>query len=256
MRRLAVVLFIGLALATTGCLDVEETITLNRNMTGQAGFTMNVDMEPMVGFMAQMQRQMAGKSGPPTAEELAAVRADLLKNADAKSDFQKDKQDLAQHLPPGVKLIDATFTQNGLKSAAHALFGFENLAALRQIVFDQGSNQDAGPGATNPVSAPFDGLAVVDEGPTVLITSPVIDPMTSAKAQMQQTPMDEAMQQQFASIFKGLKVVVKITAPFAIVEQNATRRDGNTLIWEFDSARLQSMTAAQLAHGIRVRYRK
>jgi len=256
MRRLAIVLLVGIALVTTGCLDIEETVTLNRNLSGQAGFSMKVDAEPMVPFMAAMQRQMQGKSGPPTAQDLAAARAEMLQGASPKEDFEKDKREMEQSLPPGVKLINSSFTQDGLKSAASALFGFENLAALHEIVFDKSQGADADQGPSNPVSQPFDGLEVKDEGQTILITSPIVDPMTSAKSQMQQMPMDAAMQQQFAAIFKGLRVAVKITAPFTIVEQNATRREGNTLIWEFDTSKLQTMTPDQIAHGIRVRYHK
>ncbi|MDE3155270.1 MAG: hypothetical protein KGN76_09210 [Acidobacteriota bacterium] len=258
LRRLAVVLLVGIALVTTGCLDIEETVTLNRNLSGQAGFSMKVDAEPLVPFMAAMQRQMQGKSGPPTAQDLAAARAEMLKDANPKEDFEKDKREMAQSLPPGVKLLNADFTQNGLKSAASAMFSFENLAALRQVMFDKPSSTDAdqGGGPQNPVSQPFDGLEVKDQGSTILITSSVVDPMTGAKSQMQQMPMDAAMQQQFAAIFKGLRVAVKITAPFTIVEQNATRKEGNTLIWEFDTSKLQTMTPDQIAHGIRVVYKK
>jgi hypothetical protein len=258
VRRLAVVLLVGVALATSGCLDIEETITLNRNMSGQAGFLMHVDMEPVVVFMAQMQRQLTGQSGPPTASELAATRAELLKNANGQSDFEKDKRDMENHLPPGVKLLGATYTPDGLKSTASALFSFDNAAALKQLVFDDqsSSSQSADQGPGNPVSKPFDGFQVVDDGRTVLITSAIADPMTNAKQQMQQTQLPPAMAQQFAAMFKDLRVVVRITAPFQVLEQNATRKEGNTLVWEFDSARLQAMTPDQAAHGIRVRYRK
>jgi hypothetical protein len=255
MRRLAVVVLIGVALATTGCLDVEESITLNRNMSGQAGFTMNVDGEPLVPFMAAMQRQMAGKSGPPTASDLAAARAEMLKEANPREDFEKDKRDMEQHLPAGVKLLKATLQTNGLKSAVDTQFSFENAAALGQILFDQG-DAGAGNGPGNPVSQPFDGLRLVDDGQTILITSNVLDPAAGAKNQAQQMPMDPAMQKQFAALLGGMHVAFRITAPFAVVEQNATRKEGNTLIWDFDGAHLQSMTPAQLSQGIRVRYRK
>ncbi|HEY7791498.1 MAG TPA: hypothetical protein VIC33_13350 [Vicinamibacterales bacterium] len=254
MRRLAVVFIMGVALAASGCLDVQESITLNRNMSGQAGFVMNVDGEPLVPFMAQMQRQMAGKSGPPTAADLAAARAAMLKDADASDDFEKDKRDMQQHLPAGVKLLNASYNKNGLKSTANVSVSFDNAAALGAIVFDQGDKQEGGPG--NPVSQPFDGLKVVDDGQTLLITSAIVNPAEGAKAQAQQMPMDPAMQKQFATLLSGMHVAVKITAPFTVLEQNATRQEGNTLIWEFDSAHLQSMTPDQLKSGIRVRYKK
>lgn len=253
-RQLAAVVLVGVALATTGCLDVEESITFNRNMSGQAGFAMNVDAEPLVPLMASMQRQMAGRSGPPTASDLASARAAMLKDANPQADFEKDKQEMAQHLPAGVKLLNATLQSNGLKTAVDTKFSFENAAALGRILFDQGDKDQGGPG--NPVSQPFDGLQIVDEGQTLLITSKVLDPAASAKTQAQQMPMDPAMQKQFAALLSGMHVGFRITAPFTIVEQNATRQDGNTLIWEFDGAHLQSMTPAQLNQGIRVRYRK
>jgi hypothetical protein len=251
---LAVVVLVGVALATTGCLDVEESITFNRDMSGRAGFAMNVDAEPLVPLMASMQRQMAGKSGAPTAADLAAARAAMLKDANPQADFEKDKREMAEHLPAGVKLLSATMQANGLKTAVDAKFSFENAAALGQILFDQGDKDQDGPG--NPISQPFDGLQIVDEGQTLLITSHVLDPAASAKNQAQQMPMDPAMQKQFAALLSGMHVAFRLTAPFTIVEQNATRREGNTLIWEFDAAHLQSMTPAQLSQGIRVRYRK
>jgi hypothetical protein len=58
------------------------------------------------------------------------------------------------------------------------------------------------------------------------------------------------------SMFKGLRVAFKITAPFEVLEQNATRKEGNTLIWEYDVARLSTMTADQAKQGIKVRYKK
>ncbi len=232
-------------------------LTLNRNLSGQAGFSMKVDAEPLVPFMAQMQRQMQGKSGPPTAEELAAARAEMLKEANPKEDFEKDKREMEQHLPPGVKLVNATFNQDGLKSSAGAIFGFENLAALHEIVFDKPQGADADQGPSNPVSQPFNGPRGEGRG----TDDPHHDPRHRSDDQREgpdAADADEsaAMQQQFASIFKGLRVAVKITAPFTIVEQNATRREGNTLIWEFDSSKLQAMTADQIAHGIMVRYKK
>lgn len=255
LRQFAVVVLVGVALATTGCLDVEESMTLNRNMSGQAGFAMNVDGEPLVPLMASMQRQMAGKSGPPTASDLAAARAAMLKEANPQEDFEKEKQEMEQHLPAGVKLLKATLQTTGLKSAIETQFSFENAAALEKILFDQpDAGQGGGPG--NPVSQPFDGLRIVDDGQTILITSNVLDPAASARNQAQQMPMDPAMQKQFAALLSGMHVAFRITAPFTIVEQNATRQEGNTLIWEFDGAHLQSMTPAQLSQGIRVRYRK
>ena len=53
MRKLSAVLLCLSAFLVTGCFDIQQTLTLERNISGKAGFTMKVDMEPMVGFMAR-----------------------------------------------------------------------------------------------------------------------------------------------------------------------------------------------------------
>src|SRR5258708_36934206 len=62
----------GLALA--GCFDVEQSVSLRRDLSRTAGFNMTVDLEPMIAFMAGMQHSMAGKPGDPTSAEIEADR--------------------------------------------------------------------------------------------------------------------------------------------------------------------------------------
>src|SRR6185436_9923176 len=82
------------AFLVTGCFDIEQTLTLERNLSGKAGFSMKVDMEPMVFFMTQMKREMDGKKGPPTAAEIAEAKKDFLKNGkkETTGDFESDKK--------------------------------------------------------------------------------------------------------------------------------------------------------------------
>ena len=48
----------------------------------------------------------------------------------------------------------------------------------------------------------------------------------------------------------------KIDAPFDVVESNATRKEGRTLVWEYDLKTMEKMTPEQLAQGVRVRFKK
>jgi len=255
MRKLAVVVLLASAPLAAGCFDIEQTLTLERNLSGKAGFTMKVDMEPMVAFAAQMTRAMAGKEGPPTAAELAEARKEMLessKKSGPATDFAKDRKEFEQTLPRGVTLLDASVKENGLAVAVDMLFGFDQLSKLAEIKMPKGDADPSDP--ANPVDTPFAGLKVTDEGATILVTSPPQNPMADAKEQM--PGGDPAMAKQMLDLFKGLRVAFKITAPFAIVEQNAHRREGNTLIWEFDVNSLSKLTPAQLEAGIRVKYRK
>ena len=254
MKKFAAILVGFSAFLMSGCFDIEQTLTLERDMSGKAGFSMKVDMEPMVVMMAAMQKSMSGKTGDPTPAEIAAARKDFTEKGTTSStgDFEKEKKELEGKLPKGVKLLDATFKDEGLKVAAMLTFAFDNASKLSQIVLPKKEGAAAGPG-DNPVDTPFEDLTLVDDGKTVLITSTIQNPMADETAQ---APPDAEMQKQIASMFGTLRVAFKITAPFEILEQNATRKEGNTLIWEYDVKSLAKMTPAQLKDGIRVRYKK
>ncbi len=249
MRKLSAVLLCLSAFLVTGCFDIQQTLTLERNMSGKAGFSMKVDMEPMVGFMAQMQREMAGKKGPPTEAELAEARKEFVNNSKGKAatDFEKEKKEIQATLPPGVTLLDASMVEDGLKIAAAVLFAFDDVKKLSAINLPDKKDQPV----PNPMDSPFSDLKVTDDGKTVLITTPVENPMADSK-KPGEGPMDADTLKQMADLFKGLRVAYRITAPFEILEQNATRREGNTLIWEYDVKALEKATPT----GIRVRYRK
>src|SRR5262249_35429741 len=153
-----------------GCFQIEQTLTLERNMSGKAGFSMNVDMEPMVRFMAQMQKDMSGKKGPITPAEYEAAKQDFLKNGkkEQTGDFENDKKDMQAGLPKGVTLLDASVKDDGLKMGVNMLFGFDNASKLAQIKTSKKDDKAAaGPGGPpNPAESPFDSLKIVDDGKT------------------------------------------------------------------------------------------
>jgi hypothetical protein len=201
-----------------------------------------------------MKKSMEGKTGDPTAAEIAEARKEMLasKKTETTSDFEKDKKDFLSKLPPGVTLIDASMKEDGLKIAVNFVLGFDNASKLSKIVFPK--KQESGPGAPgNPVDAPFGGLQLVDEGSTILITSPVENPAADQTAQM---PPDPGMAKQVEAMFKGLRVAFKITAPFDVVEHTAHRKEGATLVWDYNMQSLQKLTPEQMKRGIRVRYKK
>ncbi len=143
----------------------------------------------------------------------------------------------------------------------HTRFRFDNVAKLSQIHFSPPQEAPAGPGVPgapkNPYDSPFNGLQVVDEGKTVLLTSAAVDPLKDPATQPGSgSPITPEIRQQMAEAFKGMRVVFKLETPMAVVESNATRRDGSTLYWEYDLATLEKMTPEQARMGIRVRLRK
>lgn len=257
MKKVGAIVLGLSAFLVTGCFDIEQTLTLERNMSGKAGFSMKVDMEPMVVFIAQMQRSMADKKGPPTAAEIEAAKADFLKNGkkETTGDFDKDKKEMQAALPKGVTLLDASVKDDGLKMGVNMLFGFDNPSKLALIKAPKKPDEQGGP--PNPADNPFNGFKVVDDGKTITITTDVQNPMDEAKQAAPPTEKpDPATQKQMEDMFKGFRVAFKITAPFEVLEQNATRKEGNTLIWEYDLKSIEKMKPEQLKQGIRVKYKK
>ena len=79
MHRFVAAVVLGLAaFATSACLQVEQTLTLERDLSGKAGFAMNLDMESLVPIMATLKKSTDGKGGVPTAADLAEARKELL----------------------------------------------------------------------------------------------------------------------------------------------------------------------------------
>ena len=260
MRKLLAVVLGSAALVSTGCFDIEQSLSLERNLSGRAGFRMKVDMDSFVLFMAQMQHSMSGKQGAPSAADIDAVRKEMMKDAKAMdpAEFAKGRKELEASLPKGVTLVDATFQEQGLTMLANFVFGFDHPSKLAQIKFPEEKNAaGGGPGEGSPVDTPFGGLKVTDEGATILVTSPPQNPMAEA---MKDAPpgaaTDPEMKKMIDGMFKSLRVAFKITSPLAVVEQNAHRKEGNTLVWEYTLASLEKMKPQQLQESIRVRYRK
>ena len=260
MKKIAgVALALAAGLTLTGCFDVEQTLVLDKNLAGKAGFAMKVDMEPMVVFMARMQREMAGQTGEPTKEEIEKAKKEFLasKKEEKKEDFASQKAEMQKNLPAGVKLLDGSVKDDGLKIAANFLFGFDNVSKLSQINLNANKQQASpGPGGENPFNEPFLGLQVKDEGKTLLVTTPTVNPVAEQKEQTASMDLDPSAKKMVEDAFKGVRVAFKIQAPFEVIEHNATRKEGNTLIWEYDMAALEKMTPEQAAQGVKVRYRK
>lgn len=266
MKKIAAAV-IGLSgFLLAGCFDIEQTLTLEKNMSGKAGYAMKFDMKPMVAFMAGMKRQMEGKEGPPTAEEIAAVEQELLASSKAQRKIPS-KEEIAKKLPKGVTLLDTSIQEDGLKFGMDMLFGFDHVSKLKDIELKgseqaQAEVQDAapsgpgGPEAASPMESPFGGLQFKDEGATFLVTSPTSNPLAEQTEQASQMEMSPEEKKQVEDMLGKLRVAFKITAPFQVVEHNAHRKDGNTLVWEYDLDSFEKMKPEDLAEGVRVRYKK
>lgn len=70
--------------------------------------------------------------------------------------------------------------------------------------------------------------------------------------------LDANTEKMVREAFSKMRVAYRITAPFEIVSHNATRREGNTLVWEYDFAAFEKMEKTKKLDdlGVRVTYRR
>jgi hypothetical protein len=258
MRKcvLGVVLAVCLPLVSA-CFDVEQALKLKKDMSGEVGFSMTVDMEPMVLFMLKMQREMSDQKGEPTPAEIEKAKKEFLASGKTKMTTSPEKKAaMEKGLPPGVRLLSSSVKEDGLKINARFAFSFDHVSKLSQINLEGKKSAPAGPGPQNPFETPFPGLTVKDEGSTLLLTMEATNPAAEQKEKTAQMNMSPADLKMIEEAFKNLRIAVRLEAPFEVVEHNATRKDAQALLWEYDLKTMNKMTPQQLEQGIRVRFKK
>jgi hypothetical protein len=245
-------------LLLAGCFEVEQSINLNKDMSGTADFHLGVDLEPMVVVMAQFGRELEGKTGPMTAEELAKAKAEFRKSATkSESKDEPSRADIEKSLPEGVTLLSYGMKERELGVDTNFKFGFDKLSQLVGVKLPSKGGGD--PTKKNVIDSPFEGLELSEKGDTITIRTKPQNPTEAVKEQAADAPKpDPATEKLIKDAFSKLRVAYRITAPFTVVSHNATRREGNTLIWEYDLAAFEKLEKSKKLDdvGVRVTYRR
>src|SRR2546423_1500526 len=265
MKRTSAVLAAALfAFFATGCFDIEESIELKKDLSGTANLKLGVDMEPMVMIMAMVKKEMDGKKGPLTKAEMEAAKEEFKKSAkkSTSATTEDPRKGMENSLPPGVKLLDASITEKEFGMVTNMKFAFDKLAHLVDVRLPQKSGEGAGdPTKKNVLDTPFQGLEVVETATTITIRTKPQNPAEKVKSEAgeQGPPMDADTKKMMEDAFKNLRFAWKINAPFEVVSSNAMRKEGNTLIWEYDFDKLQKLTSSPHASdemAVKVVYKK
>ncbi|HEY0158953.1 MAG TPA: hypothetical protein VGF28_16835 [Thermoanaerobaculia bacterium] len=239
-----------------GCFEIEQSLELKKDLSGTADFHLGVDLEPMVVVMAQFAREMEGKSGPMTAEELAKAKAEFRKSAKKTSSKEPSRADIQKELPEGVTLLDYGVKERDFGMDSKFRFGFEKLSQLVAVKLPSKGDD---PTEKNVIDSPFQGLELSESGNTFTIRSKPQNPVESVKEEAGDGPkLDAATEKIVREAFSKMRVGYRITAPFEVVSHNATRREGNTLVWEYDLAAFEKMEKEKKLDGaqLRVTYRR
>ena len=243
-RRMCVLLCAALLLCVS-CFQIDEEINVDKDMKGTANFKMVMDLEPMILIMATMGRQMEGKEGPPTKEELDGIRADLLKKTGEDPPESPSLEEMKEGMPEGVTPLAAEVKQEGLKIVSSFSFGFDDLSKLASVDLSpaEQTDQPEDPMSGSLLDSPFKGLEVSEKGDVITIRTRPQDPTTKVKEQAEANgPSDPETEKMMREAFKDLRFTFRINAPFKAISHNATRTEGNTLIWEYDLARMEKLS--------------
>jgi hypothetical protein len=253
------------ALFGTGCFEVEQSIELNRDLSGTANFKLGVDMEPMVMIMAKVQKEMSGDKSPLTKADIAAAKADFKKNQEKSTTTEtKDPRKQAEGgLPPGVKLLDVQVNEKEFGVTTDMKFAFDKLSSLVGVKLGTKKEGEApaDPTKKSILDTPFQGMEISETASTISIHTKPQNPADKVKteASEQGPKLDPETEKMMNDAFKNLRVAWKITAPFEVISSNATRKEGKTLIWEYDFEKLQKLASSSKALddlGVRVTYKK
>jgi len=256
MKKTFVVLSIALvSFFATGCFEIEQSINLKKDLSGTADFHLGVDLEPMVLVMAQVGRSMQGKKGPMTEAELAEVKADFRKqSAEKKSESEgPSRAEIEKSLPEGVTLLDFAVKERDFGVDSDFKFGFDSLKSLAGVKLP---SKDDDPTKKSIIDTPFDGLELIEKGGTITLQTKPVNPAQSVKEEEQAADapkLDPEAEKIVKQAFEKMRVVYRITAPFKIVSHNATRREGDTLIWEYDMKRFEQMEKSKKPEDLQVK---
>lgn len=241
-------------LLAAGCLQVEKTIELTPTLSGTALVVLHGNVEPALVYVTQTERQMEGKP-LATAAELDEVKRqwlDLRGQAGSADDARGQEKLLRQSLPPGLALLESSSKQDRFFACSRARVAFDHLRNLAGLVLTHDPD--------DPLRDPFSSFTVSDESGTVVVTGRPLNPMARVLERLAAKKLDPkttaAIRAQTKALFKDARVVVRIAAPFTVVEHNATRQDADTLVWEYDFAALDRLASGEATGGIRVRYRR
>ena len=249
---------LSLLLLTAGCFEIDNTINLQRDLSGTADFHLGVDMEPMIVIMAQVAKEMEGKKGALTPDEIAKAKADFKKKAQTtKSGDDFKPSDIQKELPEGVKLLDYKVQEREFGMATDFKFAFDRLSRLVGVKLP--SKQSADPTQKSVIDTPFEGLELIEKGDMLTIrTKPQNPAATVEKEKADAPPMDPGTEKLIRDAFSKMRVTYRITAPFRIVSHNAMRREGDTLIWEYNLERFEAMAKSKKTDdlGVQVTYQR
>lgn len=223
---------IAAAVVSAGCVQVDYGISLEEDLSGTSDLELTVDLERIAYAMAAVQAAFTNEGGAPTEDQIEEARQDLLEEIEEDGDEvdeRKLREEIEEDLPEGVSLRHARQEREGLRRTVELGFAFDHVDRLREMRVEEDGGELGFEDA-----APFEGLEIVQDGDEIVVRNEPIDPIEDASSQGM---LAESV---VKGLLEDLRVTFRLETPFRVLEHNATRVEGRTLIWVFDYERLKS----------------
>jgi hypothetical protein len=237
MRGFRGILAAGLTWLAAGCMQFDYGVTLEEDLSGTADVDVTVDLERVAYMAAYVQNAFTGEGGEPSDEQIQAAREEILAEMDEDDDFSEAsmRAEIEPDLPDGVALVFARVDRDDLRTTVDMRFAFDHVRKLKEIQLDDDDRE--GDSAAPVHSQPFEDLEIVEDGDEIIVRSQPINPVEEM-GELDDTPfVTEAMVEK---LLEGFSITFRLTSPFKVEEHNATRKEGKTLVWEFNLQTLES----------------
>jgi len=241
---------IAFLLPAWGCVDIEQSYTLRRDLSGTAEVRVTADFESFARAQAFRARSEEGKPGDPSQEEIEEAIASLSGSLDVlarPANLELMQAEARKRLPAGIQLLDYTISREARRAKMVLGFAFDDVFKVSSIKHvPTPAQKESG---ARPSESPFSNFQVKDEGETLLVYP------LAENAAVPYTP--------FAGKSPGSdgppsidRFAIRIEAPFEVVATNATRREGTILFWDYDAEAIAKTPPEVQAKGFWVRYKK
>ncbi|MEA3638563.1 MAG: hypothetical protein VBE63_01305 [Lamprobacter sp.] len=209
MNMLRWLCVVAIALAMTGCIKVDQTLTLHQDGSGTLDMRYGMSEQAIAQVEAMEKMGQAMQEGGGEGLDMEADRP-----FDLDFDENKVREEFAAKGLEGVELVSATSETIDGWRYMEIKVSFEHLAALKQTDYFDGSELS---------------LSKDAEGNYVL-TQRSTDHESSGEAE----ETDPQMLEQMAAMFAGMHIANRVVVPTEIVETNATEIDGRSAAWIYD----------------------
>ncbi|MBK1617839.1 hypothetical protein CKO42_05085 [Lamprobacter modestohalophilus] len=209
MSSLRWLCIVALAFAVTGCIKVDQTLTLNKDGSGTLNmrYGMSEQAIAQVEAMEKMGEAMQESGGE-------ALDMDAERPFDLDFDEAKVREEFEAEGLEGVELASVKSESVDGWRFMEMKLTFDNLTALKQTDYFDGSELS---------------LSKDAEGNYVLTQR-----STDNGDDGDDEEMDPQMLKQMAAMFAGMRIANRVIVPTEIIETNATDIDGRSASWVYD----------------------